>query len=422
MKTQPTNPTRTDPSRKPPAPEAEARPDAPASTPAGGPQRLLIGDLCTVLETYLEPRDVADVYRAYLFSAEAHTGQSRRSGEPYIYHPIAVLHILATMRLDARTLSAAILHDVIEDTGTAKEKLAEEFGADVAGLVDGVSKITRIETVSSQEEAQAENFRKMLLAMASDIRVILIKLADRLHNMRTIERCVPARRRDRLRDLDIYAPIANRLGVRAFAMRTARPGLRAISRRYATACSPKAVKTPACQPHRCHRRKDHGIAAATVNPPRQERRGRGNRAREARVQHLPEDARTKHLSFSQVLDIFGFRVIVKVKPTCYRALGVLHSLYKPVPGQLQGLYRHPQGERLPVAAHDGVRAVRCVHRVQIRTHEMHRVAGAGVASHWLYKGGDGDPLPHLRVPVAQGPARHPAESRQPARISGTPEG
>ena len=181
MKTQPTKPTRTDPSRKPPAPEAEARPDAPASTTAGDPQRLLIGDLCTVLETYLEPRDVADVYRAYLFSAEAHIGQSRRSGEPYIYHPIAVAHILATMRLDARTLSAAILHDVIEDTGTAKEKLAAEFGADVAGLVDGVSKITRIE-FQSQEEAQAENFRKMLLAMASDIRVILIKLADRLHN------------------------------------------------------------------------------------------------------------------------------------------------------------------------------------------------------------------------------------------------
>ncbi|MBI3575798.1 MAG: HD domain-containing protein, partial [Gammaproteobacteria bacterium] len=163
MKTQPTKPTRTDPPRKPPAPEAEARPDAPASTIAGGAPRLLIGDLCTVLETYLEPRDVADVYRAYLFSAEAHIGQSRRSGEPYIYHPIAVAHILATMRLDARTLSAAILHDVIEDTGTVKEKLAEEFGADVAGLVDGVSKITRIE-FQSQEEAQAENFRKMLLA------------------------------------------------------------------------------------------------------------------------------------------------------------------------------------------------------------------------------------------------------------------
>src|SRR3990172_1196667 len=193
MKTQPTKPrpagsTLPPPPAKRAEPKSESVPSA-AATPSSG-QRFQISDLCAILETYLEPRDVADVYRAYLFGAEAHDGQQRVSGEPYIYHPIEVARILAGMRLDAKSITAAILHDVIEDTPTAKEHIAEEFGEDIAALVDGVSKITRIE-FQSQEEAQAENFRKMLLAMASDIRVILIKLADRLNNMRTISALPP---------------------------------------------------------------------------------------------------------------------------------------------------------------------------------------------------------------------------------------
>ena len=388
MKTQPTKPTRADPSRKPPAPEAEARSDAPASTTAGGPQRLLIGDLCTVLETYLEPRDVADVYRAYLFSAEAHTGQSRRSGEPYIYHPIAVAHILATMRLDARTLSAAILHDVIEDTGTAKEKLAEEFGADVAGLVDGVSKITRIE-FQSQEEAQAENFRKMLLAMASDIRVILIKLADRLHNMRTIAALASTRRRAIAREtLDIYAPIANRLGVRAWAMELEDLAFAALTPLR------HRVLAEAVRRRRANRKAIvEKVRNAIVNQLKQEALEAEVHGREKNVYSIYRKMETKHLPFEQVHDVYGFRVIVDKVDNCYRALGVIHNLYKPIPGRFKDYIAIPkangyQSLHTVVFGPFGVSI-----EVQIRTREMHRVAEAGVASHWLYKGGDGDAMP-----------------------------
>ena len=177
--------------------------------------RFLISDLCHMLEDYLEPDQVQEVYRAYLFGAEAHEGQHRVSGEPYIYHPIAAARILAELRLDAKSIVAAILHDVIEDTPTAKEQIATDFGEDVAELVDGVSKLTQIE-FESTAEAQAENFRKMILAMVRDIRVILVKLADRLHNMRTLGVMRPDKRRRIAREtLDIYAPIANRLGINA---------------------------------------------------------------------------------------------------------------------------------------------------------------------------------------------------------------
>ncbi len=388
MKTQPTKPTRADPPRKPPSPEAEARPDASASTLAAGAQRLLIGDLCTVLETYLEPRDVADVYRAYLFSAEAHIGQSRRSGEPYIYHPIAVAHILTTMRLDARTLSAAILHDVIEDTGTSKEKIIDEFGADVAGLVDGVSKITRIE-FQSQEEAQAENFRKMLLAMASDIRVILIKLADRLHNMRTIAALAPARRRAIAREtLDIYAPIANRLGVRAWAIELedlAFDALTPLRHR---------VLAEAVRRRRANRKAIvEKVRAAIVNQLKQEAFEAEVHGREKNVYSIYKKMETKHLPFEQVHDVYGFRIIVDKVDNCYRALGVIHNLYKPIPGRFKDYIAIPkangyQSLHTVVFGPFGVSI-----EVQIRTREMHRVAEAGVASHWLYKGGDDNAIP-----------------------------
>ena len=177
--------------------------------------RFLISDLCGMLESYLDQEQVQEVYRAYLFGAEAHEGQHRLSGEPYIYHPIAAARILAELHLDHKSIIAAILHDVIEDTPIAKEQIESAFGADVAELVDGVSKLTQIE-FESQAEAQAENFRKMILAMVRDIRVILVKLADRLHNMRTLGVMRPDKRRRIAREtLDIYAPIANRLGINA---------------------------------------------------------------------------------------------------------------------------------------------------------------------------------------------------------------
>ena len=190
--------------------------------------RFLISDLLKLLESYLEPDQVQEVYRAYLFGAEAHDGQHRLSGEPYIYHPVAAARILADLRLDHKSIIAAILHDVIEDTSMVKEQIATEFGSDVAELVDGVSKLTQIE-FETQAEAQAENFRKMLLAMVRDIRVILVKLADRLHNMRTLGVMRPDKRRRIAREtLDIYAPIANRLGINALRVELEDLGFEAL--------------------------------------------------------------------------------------------------------------------------------------------------------------------------------------------------
>src|SRR3990172_7025869 len=386
MKTQPTKPrpagsTSSPPPAKRAEPKSESVPSA-AATPSPG-QRFQISDLCAILETYLEPRDVADVYRAYLFGAEAHDGQQRVSGEPYIYHPIEVARILAEMRLDAKSITAAILHDVIEDTPTAKERIAEEFGDDVAELVDGVSKITRIE-FQSQEEAQAENFRKMLLAMASDIRVILIKLADRLHNMRTIAALSPERRRAMAREtLDIYAPIANRLGVRQWAAELGDLGFSALyPLRYRIIAD--AV------------RKRHGNRKAIVEKIRStivsqlEREGLPAEVtgREKGLYGVYRKMEQKHLSFEQVYDIHGFRVIVDQADTCYRTLGVIHNLYKPIPGRFKDYIAIPkangyQSLHTVVFGPFGVSL-----EVQIRTREMDRVAEAGVASHWLYKSGE----------------------------------
>ncbi len=382
MKMQPTNPTREPPPRSPAREAGSSNPDATLGG-VDGAQRLLIGDLCDVLETYLDPRDVADVYRAYLFSAEAHTGQNRRSGEPYIYHPIAVAHILTAMHLDARTLSAAILHDVIEDTGATKERLTEEFGGEIAGLVDGVSKITRME-FASQEEAQAENFRKMLLAMAADIRVILIKLADRLHNMRTIAAMPPARRRAIAREtLDIYAPIANRLGVRAWAIELedlAFDALYPMRHR---------ILAEAVRRRRANRKAIvEKVRNAIVGQLKQEGLEAEAQGREKNVYSIYKKMESKHLSFDQVHDVYGFRVIVDKVDNCYRGLGVIHNLYKPIPGRFKDYIAIPkangyQSLHTVVFGPFGVSI-----EVQIRTREMHRVAEAGVASHWLYKNGD----------------------------------
>ncbi len=382
MKTQPTNPKQAGltPSARPPTKRAPAKSEPPSGIPGA---RFQISDLCNLLETYLEPRDVADVYSAYLFGAEAHEGQHRVSGEPYIFHPLEVARILAQMHLDARSIIAAILHDVIEDTPTAKEKIAEQFGADVAALVDGVSKITRIE-FQSQEEAQAENFRKMLLAMASDIRVILIKLADRLHNMRTIAALKPERRRAIAREtLDIYAPIANRLGVRQWAAELSDLGFSALyPLRY------RIIDEAVRKRHGNRKAIVEKIRAAIVAHLEREGLQAEVTGREKSLYGVYRKMQQKHLSFDQVYDIYGFRVIVDKADTCYRALGVIHNLYKPIPGRFKDYIAIPkangyQSLHTVVFGPFGVSL-----EVQIRTHEMNRVAEAGVASHWLYKSGD----------------------------------
>ncbi|MBI3898795.1 MAG: bifunctional (p)ppGpp synthetase/guanosine-3',5'-bis(diphosphate) 3'-pyrophosphohydrolase [Gammaproteobacteria bacterium] len=347
------------------------------------PTRFEIADLCALLKTYLDPKDIADVTAAYQFGANAHEGQCRVSGEPYISHPLEVAHMLASMHMDAKSIIAAILHDVIEDTKTAKELIAEMFGKDVAELVDGVSKITRIE-FQSQEEAQAENFRKMLLAMASDIRVILIKLADRLHNMRTLGFLAPERQRAIAREtLDIYAPIANRLGVRQWsteledlAMATLFPlRYRILNEQIRKRRANRKAIVEKMRTAITMQLEQEGVTAEVSG-------------REKNVYSIYKKMQQKKLPFDQVYDVYGFRIIVDRADTCYRVLGMLHSLYKPIPGRFKDYIAIPktngyQSLHTVVFGPFGVSI-----ELQIRTREMHRVADAGVASHWLYKSGE----------------------------------
>ncbi len=385
MKTQPRKRSRTPTSEPPPPPPATTPPPsshAPAPG-ADGAERFQISDLCALLETYLDARDVADVYRAYLFGAEAHEGQRRKSGEPYIYHPLEVARILAAMRMDAKSIIAAILHDVIEDTRIPKEVLEDEFGRDVAELVDGVSKIGQI-SFQTKEEAQAENFRKMLLAMARDIRVILIKLADRLHNLRTLTALKRDKQRRIAREtLEIYAPIANRLGVRQWATELEDLAFRALyPLRY------RVISEGVRRRHGNRKAIVERVRSAIVAQLEQEGMHAEVSGREKNAYSIYRKMSTKHLPFDQVHDVYGFRILVDKVDTCYRVLGVIHNLYKPIPGRFKDYIAIPktngyQSLHTVVFGPFGVPI-----EVQIRTHEMHRIAEAGVASHWLYKSGE----------------------------------
>ncbi len=345
--------------------------------------RFHIGDLCALLESYLGASEVADVYRAYLFSAEAHEGQNRRSGEPYIFHPIEVARILALMHLDSKSISAAILHDVIEDTIHGKDQLAELFGRDVADLVDGVSKIDKIE-FRTEEEAQAENFRKMLLAMSQDIRVILIKLADRLHNMRTLGSLKAPRRRAIAREtLDIYAPIAKRLGMRQWALELEELAFaHQHPMRY-------RVLADAIRRRQGNRKAIiEKVQAALIAQLAKEGLPAEVGGREKSLYGVYRKMQEKHLTFEQVYDVYAFRIISDKVDSCYRILGVVHNLYKPIPGRFKDYIAIPKA--------NGYQSLHTVVfgpfglsiEVQIRTHDMHRVAEAGVAAHWLYKSGE----------------------------------
>ena len=329
---------------------------------------------------YLRPADVARIEEAYRFSDAAHRGQFRQSGEAYIHHPIAVAEILSAWQLDPHTLSAALLHDVMEDTHVTKDELARKFGRPVAELVDGVSKLDRIEFQSAQE-AQAENFRKMLLAMARDVRVILIKLADRLHNMRTLDAVSPAKRRRVAREtLEIYAPIASRLGLDALYRELQDLAFRHLyPMRYRVIA--RAVRSARGNRREVVNRISEGIKArlgesgieATVS------------GREKHLYSIYRKMAEKHLSFSQVLDIYGFRVVVKDAPGCYLTLGALHALYKPVPGKFKDYIAIPKANGYQSLHTTLIGPYGTPVEVQIRTWEMNRVAETGVASHWLYK-------------------------------------
>ena len=329
---------------------------------------------------YLKPEDVTRVENAYRFSEVAHTGQFRASGDPYISHPLAVANILAQLHLDSQALSAALLHDVMEDTAVTKAELSKKFGKPVADLVDGVSKLDRIE-FSTHEEAQAESFRKMLLAMARDVRVILIKLADRLHNMRTLDAVPEAKRKRVAREtLDIYAPIANRLGLNAIYQE-----LEDLSFSYLYPARNR-VLSKALKSARGNRREVLGKVETAINARLQKD---GIEAvvhgREKHLYSIYRKMREKRLSFAKVHDVFGFRIIVKEVPSCYLVLGSLHSLYKPIPGKFKDYIAIPKANGYQSLHTTLFGPFGSPIEAQIRTQEMHKIAEAGVASHWLYK-------------------------------------
>jgi len=346
---------------------------------------FLISDLCGLTDTYLEPEQVKDVYRAYLFGAKAHEGQHRASGEPYINHPVQVARILAEMRLDHHSIMAAILHDVIEDTPTAKAQIAAEFGAEVAELVDGVTKLTQI-SFESKAEAQAENYRKMLLAMARDIRVILVKLADRLHNMRTLGALRTDKRRQIAREtLDIYAPIAMRLGVNNIRLEFEDLGFQTL---YPMRYRVIAGQVKKARGHR--KQVVRKIATALKRRLRQEHLKATVVGREKHPYSVYRKMREKGLSFADVFDVYGFRINVENVDACYRALGVMHNLYKPVPGRFKDYIALPKA--------NGYQSLHTVLfgpfgapiEIQMRTDDMHAVAESGIAAHWVYKTGEAD--------------------------------
>ena len=339
-----------------------------------------VHELCSLLETYLEPDQIRRIQDAYRFSAAAHEGQRRRSGEPYIVHPIAVARILAEMRLDAEAIVAALLHDVIEDTPTAKEGVAERFGEPVAELVDGVSKLDALDG-RSKAEAQAESFRKMILAMAQDIRVILIKLADRLHNMRTIWIMRPEKRRRVAREtLEIYAPIAQRLGINSMRIELEDLGFAALYPLRYRALKEKLTR----------QRGRRGVILDTVcEQVRSRLQEQGIEACvEGREKHLWSiycKMAEKQIHFRDVFDVYGFRVIVDSVDECYRVLGVLHGLYKPRPGRVKDYIAIPKTNGYQSLHTTLVGPNRIRLEAQIRTREMHAVAESGIAAHWLYK-------------------------------------
>ena len=335
------------------------------------------------LAGYLKPEDVSRLETAYHFSEAAHSGQFRASGEPYVSHPLAVANILAQLHLDPQALTAALLHDVMEDTAVTKGEISKRFGQPVAELVDGVSKLDRIE-FETHEEAQAENFRKMLLAMARDVRVILIKLADRLHNMRTLDAVPPAKRKRIAREtIDIYAPIANRLGLNSIYQELDDLSFRHLyPSRYRVLF--KALKAA-----RGNRREVVGkVLDAIRKRLEHEKIDAAVQGREKHLYSIFRKMREKHLTFANVLDVFGFRIIVRDVPSCYLVLGALHGLYKPIPGGFKDYIAIPKANGYQSLHTKLFGPFGSPLEVQIRTQDMHKIAEAGVASHWLYKSSD----------------------------------
>jgi GTP diphosphokinase / guanosine-3',5'-bis(diphosphate) 3'-diphosphatase len=349
----------------------------------GGRRTPGLKELLASVGTYLPAEQVTRIREAAEFGASAHKGQKRLSGEPYIAHPVAAAAILADLRLDGDTIVAAILHDVIEDTPTPKDQLAARFGAVVAELVDAVTKLDQIK-FKSREEAQAESFRKMVLAMVRDLRVILVKLADRMHNMRTIEAMSAPRRRAIAREtLEIYAPIAERLGLYNMKLELEDLGFKALyPRRYLVL--ERAMKKARGNQKEFLKKIEQQLNAALLKSEIAAK----VETREKHLYSIYKKMRRKRAILNEIVDVYGLRIIVDKSDTCYRALGVVHSVFKPMPGRFKDYIAIPrvngyQSLHTTLFGPNGVPI-----EAQIRTEDMHRVAESGIAAHWKYKAGE----------------------------------
>ncbi len=365
----------------------QGRQRAVSAPPAKRPEVASFAALTERL-SYLSKPDQKKVLEAFRFADEAHLGQFRATGEPYITHPIAVAGLCADWKLDVQAIMAALMHDTIEDQGVTKAELIERFGAPTADLVDGLTKLDKLH-FSTREQGQAESFRKMLLAMARDVRVILIKLADRLHNMRTMHAMAPDKRQRIAREtLDIYAPIAHRLGLNQSYRE-----LQELSFEYLYPWRHGAL-SKAVQRARGHRRDIVERVRRDVEKAFAEAKIKVKvSGREKTVYSIYRKMREKHAGFAQVSDVFGFRIVVPTQPECYLALGVLHQLYKPVPGRFKDFVAIPKANGYQSLHTTLVSPLGTAVEFQIRTDAMHAVAESGIAAHWLYKVNDkGDNL------------------------------
>lgn len=336
--------------------------------------------------SYLKKDDSALLARACDFAYRAHLGQFRKSGEPYITHPLAVAREVATWRLDANALCAAVMHDVLEDTGTTKNELAAAFGSSIADAVDGLSKLEKL-NYENREEHQAESFRKLILAMVKDLRILMIKLADRLHNMRTLDAMRPEkRRRIALETLEIYAQLANRIG-----MNPVYRELQDLAFRHLYPNRYQVLEKALNKWRRTRRDLVFGVLrtfCAQLAAFNIEAQVKG---REKNLYSIFDKMRTKQLRFSEVMDIYGFRVIVPGVQDCYRALGALHALYKPRPGRIKDYIAIPKNNGYQSLHTTLIGPTGLPLEVQIRTREMDEIAEAGMAGHWMYKSGGDNP-------------------------------
>ncbi len=350
--------------------------------PAAAMPRAEANDFAALTEklSYLSKAELKQVREAYKFADEAHLGQFRASGQPYITHPIAVAGLVADWKLDVQAVMAALMHDAMEDCGVTKPELIQRFGAPTAELVDGLTKLDKLH-FSTREESQAESFRKMLLAMARDVRVILVKLADRLHNMRTLSAMAADKRGRIARDtLDIYAPIAHRLGLnqiyrelQELSFAQVYPWRHAALAKALT----RARGTRRDIVERVQKDVEKAFGAAKLKAQ--------VFGREKTVYSIFRKMRDKHQPFASVNDLFGFRVVVPQISDCYIALGVLHQLFKPMPGRFKDYIAIPKANGYQSLHTTLVSPLGTAVEFQIRTEPMHAVAEAGIAAHWMYK-------------------------------------